>query len=77
MESLEQEFMIMLRRLPIPVTITWRSGHYHWQCAQGTGKSPHLVTAVEEAFRFLLSDLTAQVGRQGNKKDPADPDAGL
>jgi hypothetical protein len=57
MESLEQELMTMLQRLPVPVTITWRSGQYHWQCAQGSGSSSHLITAVEEALRFMLRDL--------------------
>ncbi len=60
MESLEQELISMLRRLPVPVMITWRSGQYRWQCAQRTGESPHLITAVEEALRFLLSDSTVK-----------------
>ncbi len=51
MESLEQELMKMLRQLPIPVTITWRSGLFHWQCAGGNGASPHLVSALEQALR--------------------------
>ncbi len=69
MESLEQQLMTMLRRLPVPVMITWRSGQYRWQCAQGTGESPHLITAVEEAFRFLVSEPTAQVSAEGRRKE--------
>jgi len=30
MESLEQELMSMLHRLPKPITLTWKSGLYHW-----------------------------------------------
>lgn len=73
MESLEQELMNMLRRLPVPIWITWRSGQYHWQCAQGSGESLNLVTAVEEALRFLLSNPAAQPGVGERKKDQGDP----
>ncbi len=73
MESLEQELITMLRRLPVPITISWRSGQYHWQCAQGTGESPHLIIAVEEALRFLLGGLTARVRAEERKKDLSDP----
>lgn len=72
MESLEQELITMLRRLPVPVTITWRSGQYRWQCAQGTGPSPHLITAVEEALRFLLCDQNARVGAEERRQNPGD-----
>jgi hypothetical protein len=70
MESIEQELMTMLRRLPIPITITWRGGLYHWECAQGSGASPHLITAVEAAFRLLLSKPTVQAGAEMRGKDP-------
>jgi hypothetical protein len=72
MESLEQELITMLRRLPVPVTITWRSGQYRWQYAQGTGQSPHLITAVEEALRFLLCDQNARVGVEERRQNPGD-----
>jgi hypothetical protein len=75
MESIEQELMNMLRRLPIPISITWRSGQYRWECVQGTGESLHLVTAVEEALRFLLSNPSARPNRGESKKDHHDPDA--
>lgn len=54
MESLEQELMGMLRRLPVPITITWRSGLYHWQCLQASGSAHGLVAAAEGALRYLL-----------------------
>jgi hypothetical protein len=57
MESLEQELMIMLRDLPVPVIITWRGGKYYWQSRQGAGSSSHLITAIEEALRYLLNSL--------------------
>ena len=56
MESLEQELMTMLRNLPVPITINWRGGQYYWQCGQGTGSSSHLITAIEEALHYLLSE---------------------
>jgi hypothetical protein len=59
-ESIEQEFIAMLSRLPIPITII-RSGLYHWQCLQGTGSSRRLATAVEAALAYLLSNPTVQV----------------
>ena len=69
MESIEQEFMAMLCRLPIPITITWRSGLYHWQCLQGTGSSRRLTTAVEAALGYLLSNPTVQAGAPEREKN--------
>jgi len=54
MESIEQELMRMLRRLPVPITITWRSGLYHWQCEQASGSAHGLVAAAEDALQYLL-----------------------
>lgn len=54
MESLEQELMVMLRRLPVPVTITWRSGLYHWECAQTKGSAHNLIAASQAALDYLL-----------------------
>jgi hypothetical protein len=68
MESLEQELMKMLRQLPIPVTITWRSGLFHWQCAGGNGASPHLVSALEQALRYMLKDLPVDTATAIGKK---------
>lgn len=59
MESLEQELMTMLRNLPIPITINWRGGQYYWQCGQGTGSSSRLITAIDGALRYLLSERSS------------------
>jgi hypothetical protein len=59
MESLEQEFMSLLRRLPTPITITWRSGLYHWQCEGGSGSAQRQVAAVEAALQQLLGKNAA------------------
>ncbi|MGH2498250.1 MAG: hypothetical protein ACRDIV_26440 [Ktedonobacteraceae bacterium] len=67
MESLEQELMTMLRNLPIPITITWRGGQYYWQCGQGTGSSPHLITTIEEALRYLMSERNRNAGAVKSK----------
>ena len=56
MESLEQELMTMLRNLPVPIIINWRGGQYYWQCGQGSGSSSQLVTVIDEALRYLLSE---------------------
>lgn len=58
MESIEQELMTMLRNLPVPITINWRGGQYYWQCGQGTGSSSRLITAIEGALRYVLSERT-------------------
>jgi hypothetical protein len=68
MESLEQELMTMLRQLPIPVTITWRSGLFHWQSAGGNGVSTHLVSALEQALRYVMKDLPVDTGAAIGKK---------
>ena len=57
MESLEQNLIAMLQGLPIPVTVTWQSGVYHWQCLQENGESPDLVGAVEQALRSMTRSL--------------------
>ncbi|HXR66047.1 MAG TPA: hypothetical protein VN729_08990 [Ktedonobacteraceae bacterium] len=53
MESIEQELMSMLRKLPVPITITCSNGLYHWQCAQVGGSARRLVAAVEAALQHL------------------------
>ena len=56
MESLEQELMTMLRNLPVPIIINWRGGQYYWQCGQGRGSSSRLITVIDQALRYLLSE---------------------
>ncbi len=76
MESLEQEFVAMLSRLPSPITITWRSGLYHWQCLQQAGSSRHLPVAVEAALVYLLSHPTIiQTSGAQSEKVLNDPSA--
>ena len=67
MESLEQELMSMLRRLPTPITITWRSGQYQWRCGQASGSSSNLVAAVADALAYLLNNTN--VGRVAIEQD--------
>ena len=62
MTSTEQALMAMLRQLPDPITITWQSGRYYWQCADGNGSSFELVEAVEQSLRYLMALLPANAG---------------
>jgi hypothetical protein len=52
MASMEQDLMVMLRQLPVPITITWQSNRYHWQCVEGHGSSPNLVEASGQALKY-------------------------
>lgn len=70
MERVAQALMTMLRRLPIPITITWRSDQYHWKCAQGTGTASYLITAMETALRFLARHLDRPGGDRDERKGP-------
>lgn len=63
MASTEQALMAMLRQLPVPITITWRSGRYHWQCAGGNGSSYELVEAVEQSLQYMMALRAANPGR--------------
>ena len=67
MESLEQELMTMLRNLPVPIIINWRGGQYYWQCGQGSGSSSHLVTVIDEALRYVLSERKSNANVVGGK----------
>ena len=55
MESLEQHLITMLQHLPLPITITWQSGLYHWQYDEEQGDVPDLVSAVEQALRSMMN----------------------
>ena len=57
MESLEQSLIAMLQGLPIPITVTWQSGLYHWQYDAEEGVSSDLVGAVEQALRAMMKSL--------------------
>ena len=67
MESLEQELMTMLRDLPVPITISWRGGQYYWQCGQGSGSSSRLITVIDQALRYLLSERNSNANVVGGK----------
>jgi hypothetical protein len=57
MASIEQDLMVMLQHLPIPITITWLSNRYHWQCIDGHGSSNDLVEATEQSLNYLITSL--------------------
>jgi hypothetical protein len=63
MASIEQDLMVMLRQLPVPITITWQSNRYHWQCLEGYGSSPDLVEAAGQALRYLIASLRTDTSR--------------
>ena len=61
MASIEQDLMVMLRQLPIAITITWQSNRYHWQCVEGHGSSPDLVEATGQALKYLNTYLATDI----------------
>jgi hypothetical protein len=61
MASIEQDLMVMLRQLPIAITISWQSNRYHWQCAEGHGSSPDLVEATGQALKYLIAFLASDI----------------
>jgi hypothetical protein len=63
MASIEQDLMVMLRQLPVPITITWQSNRYHWQCLDGHGSSPDLVEAAGQALKYLIANLSTDTSR--------------
>jgi hypothetical protein len=63
MTSIEQDLMVMLRQLPISITITWQNNRYHWQCAGGNGASSNLVEAVKQALQHLMTCFAPDTSR--------------
>jgi hypothetical protein len=59
MASIEQDLMVMLRQLPVAITITWQSNRYHWQCLDSHGSSPDLLEAAGQALKYLIGYLAA------------------
>jgi hypothetical protein len=59
MASIEQNLMVMLRQLPIPISITWQNNRYHWQCVEGHGSSIDLVEATGQAFKYLITSFAS------------------
>ena len=68
MASIEQDLMVMLEHLPIPITITWQSNRYHWQCIDGHGSSNDLVEATKQGLNYLIVSLNTDLGRLNEKK---------
>jgi hypothetical protein len=66
MASIEQELMVMLQQLPVPITITWQNSQYHWQCVEGHGSSPDLVGATGQALRYLMTFLASDTSKITN-----------
>jgi hypothetical protein len=70
MASIEQELMVMLQHLPVPITITWQSNRYHWQCIDGHGSSNDLVEATREALNYLIEYLKTDSSRLKEDHSP-------
>ena len=62
MASIEQDLMVMLQHLPVPITITWQSNRYHWQCLDGHGSSNDLVEAIGQGLNYLIASLKTDRG---------------
>ena len=62
MESLEQNLIAMLQGLPVPITVTWQNGLYHWQYDEEQGVSPDIVGALEQALRAMMQSFAAGGG---------------
>jgi hypothetical protein len=63
LESIEQELMIMLKQLPVPITITWQSNRYHWQCLDGHGSSNDLIEATRQGLNYMLASLKTDLSQ--------------
>jgi hypothetical protein len=63
MVSIEQDLMVMLQHLPIPITITWQSNRYYWQCVDGHGSSNDLVEATEQGLNYLIASLKTDTSK--------------
>jgi hypothetical protein len=68
MASIEQDLMVMLQRLPIPITITWQSNRYHWECLDGHGSSNNLVEATGQGLNYLIASLKTDTSRSTENK---------
>jgi hypothetical protein len=68
MASIEQDLMVMLQHLPIPITITWQSNRYHWQCIDGRGSSNDLVEATGQVLNYLITYLQTDSSSLTQKK---------
>jgi hypothetical protein len=69
MASIEQDLMVMLQHLPIPITITWQSNRYHWQCIEGHGSSNDLVEATGQSLNYLIASLNSDPNKLTENKN--------
>jgi hypothetical protein len=68
MASVEQDLMVMLQHLPIPIAITWQSNRYHWKCIDGHGSSHDLVEAAGQGLKYLIASLQTDTSRLTDNK---------
>jgi hypothetical protein len=73
MASIEQDLMVMLQHLPVPIIITWQSNRYHWQCVDGHGSSTDLVEATGQGLNYLIASLKTDPGRLIENKSGSPP----
>ena len=69
MESLEQNLIAMLQRLPVSITVTWQSGLYHWQYDEEQGEAPDLVGAVEQALRSVMRSFPVNASAKSHDNE--------
>ena len=68
MAGIEQDLMVMLQHLPIPIIITWQSNRYQWQCVDGQGSSTDLVEATGQSLNYLIASLKTDTSRLTENK---------
>lgn len=49
----EQQLIAMLTNLPLPITITSRTGRYVWECYAERGSASTLLETLHSALRYL------------------------
>jgi hypothetical protein len=62
----EQELIAFLHHFS--VTITESRSQYSWQCHNGSGIAPDLVSAVNQALSFLIDRVVVQHYGDGSYK---------
>jgi hypothetical protein len=58
----------MLKQLPVPITSTWQSNRYHWQCIDGHGSSNDLVEATGQGLNYMIASLKAESSKLAENK---------
>ena len=49
----EQQLIVMLRKLPLSITITSREEKYRWECYAERGSASTFLEALQSALRYL------------------------